>query len=508
MRLFALFFTAFVLAGRLALAGPPGPAPMPVSEPVAELEPRDIYLGQSLMLRVYIPGEATAVITVPRLADWTVVPRGRVHGLRGPGTGDPVTAYRFELIPRRDGRLTVPALTVESGGRTSRTAPLEALVRPRPTPPKALAGHDVFLDATLSKPDPYAGEFFVYTLRLYRAVTASGISLAAPRFPDMDVTPLPGQRDGEIEFAGRRYAVTEAEYLLTAASPGQAAIPPATVVCRGVPGKGGAAVDLTVKGPAVPVTVRALPDYAGDAPFTGLVGRMTLASRLDAGAPGREAVYTLTLAGRGNLADAPPPPVVPPAGGTVRFLEATGGGDAGRSGYVGQRTFRYAVSAAKPGDYVFGPTRLAVFDPASGRYAVIEAPAQTYRVLAAASVPADPSLAPPLRHVAGDKGGRGALSWPWRLVLALLPPLAYALTFLPRRPRRARATFAGSPFALAEALRDRLDRAAGKGGECPPAAVIALRRLDAVLYDGRPVSDRELGQAVDAAAKALAELEA
>ncbi|EFL52445.1 hypothetical protein DesfrDRAFT_0934 [Solidesulfovibrio fructosivorans JJ]] len=504
MRLFSFIIAALLLAGSVAFAGPPGP----VATPTAELDPRDISLGQSLMLRVYIPGEATAVITVPRLADWTVVPRGRVHGLLGPGAGEPVTAYRFELIPVRTGRLAVPALTVETGGRTFRTAPLEGLVRPRPTPPKALAGRDVFLDASLSKAEPYAGEFFVYTLRLYRAVAASGIHLTPPRFPDMEVLPLPGQRDGEIEFAGRRYAVTEADYLLTAATPGQATIPPATVVCRGVPGKGGAAVDVTVKGPAVPVTVRSLPAYAGDAPFAGLLGRMTLSSRLDAGAPGRDAVYTLTLAGRGNLADAPPPPVVAPAGATVRFLDAEGGGDAGRSGYVGQRTFRYAVSAAKPGEYVFGPARLAVFDPVDGRYAVIEAPARTYRLPAAASVPADPSLAPPLRHVADGAQGRGALSWPWRLVLALLPPLVYALTFLPRRPRSRRAVFAGSPSSLAEALRDRLDRAAGQGGECPPAAVAALRRLDAVLYDGRPVSDREFAEAVDAAVRVLAEFEA
>ena len=503
------FFMLWVFCCCVALCCVPALALAAADGPTAELDPREIYLGQSLMLRVTIPGEATAVISVPTLADWTVVPRGRIHGLRGTGgdDGEPVTAYRFELVPRRAGTLAVPALRVETDGKTFETAPLTALVRPRPTPPKALSGRDILLDAALSRPEPYAGEAFVYTLRLYRSVPATGIRLVPPRFPDMDVVPLPGQRDGEIEAGGRHYAVTEADYLLTAAAPGAVRIPPATVVCQGVPGKGGAVADVTAKGPELPVTVRPLPAYApgdGGAPFTGLVGVMRLDARLLAATPGREAVYALTLSGRGNLEQATPPAVPASLGSDVRFLEAQTGGDTGRSGFVGQRVFRYAVSADRPGDHVLGPVRLVVFDPAAGLYATIEAPEVTLRVPASPAAPADPSLAPPLRRVA-DAPGTGPLSWPWRLLLALLPPGVYGLTFVPRGAHRGRrhATYAGSPAALAEALRERLART--EPGE-NAAAVAALRGLDAVLYGNGPVDAAARGAAADAAARVLREL--
>lgn len=499
------------------MAAIPGALAAP-GAPVAALDPQDISLGQSLMLRVSIPGEVTAAITVPDMADWTVVPRGRVHGLGGPDgqAGQEVTAYRFELVPRRSGTLAVPGLDVEMGGQTYRTAPLTALVRPRPTPPRTLAGQDIFLEAVLSRPAPYSGESFVYTLRLYRAVPAESIRLVPPRLAAMEVTPLPGQRDGEIVAAGRRYAVTEADYLLVGTTPGRTLIPPAEVVCRGVPGKGGAALDLTAKSPAVTVSVRPLPMYvpvSGEIPFTGLVGgRMTLVSRLDGGDAGRGAVYTLTLAGRGNLRDAAPPPVVAPEGLALRLLDVTGGGDSGRSGYVGQRVFRYAVRADKPGDYTLGPVRLAVFDPTAGRYVVVEAPARNYIVPAASPVPADPALAPPLRHRPGSRL-HALPSWPWRLTLALLPPLAFVLTVLPVRRdpgKREGRTFDGPPTALAEALRERLERRLGhaeaREGPAVDAAVLALRNLDAILYSGRPVTDRERETVSLAAVRAFEEL--
>ena len=92
--------------------------------------------------------------------------------------------------------------------------------------------------------------------------------------------------------------------------------------------------------------------------------------------------------------------------------------------------------------------------------------------------------------------------------MALLPPVVYGLTFVPRGAHRGRAqaAYAGSPAALAEALRDRLARTGPGDRKAGPAAVAALRRLDAVLYGSEPVDAAARGAAVDAAAQALREL--
>jgi hypothetical protein len=488
----------------------------------AEVEAREVYLGQSIMLRVLVPGDAPAEVAMPELADCTVTPRGLVRGNRGED-GAVVAAYRFELTPRRVGECRVPALRVTAGGETGLTAPVAVRVLPRPTPPKGLAGRDLYVDAALAPESPYVGQPARYTVILYRAVAVEAVRVSPPGMSGVagaTLDPLPGQRDGEIEAGGRRYAVTEVEYRLTARLPGRLALPPASVVFQGVAataalrGVAGTAAtrDATVAGPALAVTVRPLPAYDGPVPFTGLVGRLELAARIeDEAGPGRDAVYVLTLSGRGNLGEAAPPALSPPPGVTARLLPAEEApGDAARgAGEGGGRVFRYALAASGPGDYVLPGPQLAVFDPEAGAYRVASAGPVTLRV---GAPPPDPALAPPLRHDPRTAPSAPP-SWPWRLGLGLLPLALYGLTFLPRPARRTSAAVPATPTAVAEALRQALDRpragirAGDRRSEDREAGRQALDDLDRLLYGGGPAGPAALDAAVARAAKILRRLE-
>lgn len=496
--LFLLFWMVALFLGSLgpnrAVAQPAPPAP----DVLAEVDPRELYLGQSLTLRVLIDGDALAVIDVSGLADFTVIPRGRVLGTRG-ADGETVAAYRFELTPRRTGELVVPALPVESGGARRMTAPVPVRVLARPTPPSALSGQDLLLDASLSRDAPYVGEAFVYNLRLYRAVAASGISLAPPEFPGFAVAPLPGQHDGEIEVAGRRYAVAEVQYLLTPLRVGRAVIAPPTALCRGVApkGKAGPAKDVTVAGRGLTVTVRPVPAYVGPAAFTGLIGRLELSARLEDARsdPGSEAIYSLTLAGRGNIADYTAPELQPPNGVTARTLPAETSGAYVPTGFSGQRVFRYGLTAARPGDYLLPAVTWTVFDPEAGTYRTVSAPALTFR---AAPTPAgDPKLAPPLRHGLGAPND-APLSWPWRLVLGLTPVTIFGtIRFYRSLPfGYGQPPEKTSPVSLAEDLRQALARADPSTAAYGEGAT-ALAQLDRLLYAGETVPPQTLDAAVD-----------
>ena len=475
---------AWALACLLAVA--PGVAGAGEVGVTATVEPGVGVVGRGLTLRVTVPGRDTATIDVPDMADWTVIPRGRALGARGED-GEPVSAYRFELVPRRAGTLAVPALTVETGGARTRTPPLAVRVRPRPEPPAALAGQDVFLDAIVSEESPYAGQAFVYTVRLYRAVPAAGVSLTPPAFAGCVADPLPGQRDGEARAGGKAYVTAEVDYLLAPLRAGTLAIAPPGARIRGL---GKASGETVLAGPQRPVAVRPLPPYAGAAPFTGLVGRMVLQSRLAADAGSGEAVYELALSGRGNLDAAAPPALSLPPGLAARALPGESAVQPTLAGSEGERIFRYALTAATPGTYTLPAVSLAVFDPEEGRYVTVEAPPRAF-VAAPQGAPAP--VAPPLTSVSSGQGA--ALDWtawaawadslPWRVALGILPPLLFALTFLPRRRRRlARATQAQDPAAVAEALRRAL-RAAGDPSRAPwPEAGAALARLDRLLYSG------------------------
>jgi hypothetical protein len=78
-----------------------------------------------------------------------------------------------------------------------------------------LDGQDIALQAVVSTAEPVVGEAFRYTLRLLRTRALTQAAVAPPEFPGFTVEALPGQRDTAITVAGRRYAVTELEYLLT-----------------------------------------------------------------------------------------------------------------------------------------------------------------------------------------------------------------------------------------------------------------------------------------------------
>jgi hypothetical protein len=485
---------AWALACLLAAA--PGFAGAGEAGVTATVEPGVGVVGRGLTLRVTVPGRDTATIDVPDMADWTVIPRGRALGARGED-GEPVSAYRFELVPRRAGTLAVPALTVETGGARTQTPPLAVRVRPRPAPPAALAGQDAFLDATVSEENPYVGQAFVYTVRLYRAVPAAGVSLAPPAFAGCVADPLPGQRDGEARAGGKAYVTAEVDYLLAPLRAGTLAIAPPEARIRGL---GKASGETVLAGPQRAVAVRPLPPYAGAAPFTGLVGRMALQSRLAADAGSGEAVYELTLSGRGNLDAAAPPALSLPPGLSARALPGESAVQPTLAGPEGERTFHYALTAATPGTFTLPAVSLAVFDPEEGRYVIVEAPPRAF-VAAPQGAPAP--VAPPLSPVSSGRGmspdrAAWAESLPWRVAFGICPPLLFVLTFLPRRRRRvARATEAQEPAAVAESLRRAL-RAAEDASRAPcPEAGAALARLDRLLYSGEECDAAALDAARD-----------
>jgi hypothetical protein len=470
------------------------------AEVTAEIDPREIYLGQSLTLRVLVPGDALAVIDVSGIADMTVIPRGRVLGARGSG-GEVVAAYRFELVPRRVGELMVPSLAVETGGTRRLTGPVTARVLPRPTPPNTLSGQDLLLDAVSGRDTPYVGEAFPYTLRLYRAVAAAAIHLAPPDFPGFSVVPLPGQRDGEIEAAGRRYVVAEVDYLLTPLRPGRVVLPRPTALCRGVAGK---TKDATLSGPSLPLSVRPLPPYDGPAVPTGLIGRMELAAGLEdaPGNSGREIVYVLTLSGRGNLKDFSAPALPLPDGLTAKPLPAEASGGYGPTGYAGQRIFRFVLTAEHPGEYLLPAVAWAVFDPEAGSYRTAAAQALSFR--AALTPDTIPGLVPPLLHGPDAPAARPP-GWPQGVFLALLPIALFVATLFrrPRHPKEQAGAIAPPPAALAEALRKALDTSPDRSSTAWQKAAACLAGLDRLLYAGEPTDAATIEAATTAARQAL-----
>lgn len=471
------------------------PAPRAAAGVTAEVEPRETEFGQPVVLRVRVTGEAPADIDLSPLAAFSVIPRGRALGTRTEaGRVVPVAAYRFELSPRRDGDLEIPPLAVTQDGLTVHTPALRVLVRPRAGPPPELAGQDLLLTARVGTDEPFVGERFRYTLRLFRLVAVESATISPPEFPDFAVTPLPGQRDSEVTFGGRRYAVTEVAYQLTARRDGRVTLGPGTAVCREAPApdRPGGGRTRTVTGPERTVTVRPLPPFAGPGRFAGVLAGATLTARLEAPGNGQGPgpVLAVTVTGQGDLAAVGAPSLALPRGQRSRTLPP-GEPEPAR------RTFRYALGLAPPDSREIPEATLTVFDPIRAAYLTLRAKPETPVPAVAKDTP------PPLPELsAAATEGTDLPSWPLALLGVLAGPTGYLALRL-RQARRSRLEVAArtTPSALAEALRDLASR---PGGGDDAGIRDILRRLDRLLYSGQPADPKALAATMDEARRVLA----
>jgi hypothetical protein len=482
----------------------PGPALAGVT---AEVEPRDVEQGDPVVLRVLVDGEAPADIDVSGITDFTVTPRGRALGTKDPaGLAVPVAAYRFELLPRRTGELVIPSLAVTEGGQVVHTPAFRVRVRPRPIPPRDLAGQDLALYAVVSTAEPFVGEQFLYTLRLYRLRAVETVAITPPDFPGFVATPLPGQRDGEVTVVGRRFATTEVDYLLRPTRPGRVTLGPGSATCQEAvdPGRARGSRTRTCAGPSLVLTVRPLPPFPGPGHFSGLVGRVELAARLAAPDPGQgpEPVLVATLTGQGNLPEvAPPVPILPP-GQTARPLPPRDEGTLGPAGYQGTRTFRYALSVAPPDSLALPEIVLPVFDPAKAVYVTLRAKPAILSPLTPARPGQEANRPLPLPPTADHE--TAPPSWPALLAGALIGPALYLAADLRiRRRRKSPSPNPPAPSVLAEALRQAVLEHPDRD---QIAARQALERLDRLLYSGQPADAATLLAATREASRHLAEL--
>ncbi|MCK4577695.1 MAG: BatD family protein, partial [Candidatus Marinimicrobia bacterium] len=93
------------------------------------------------------------------------------------GTVSSVSSYQWTLLPKKAGRLVIPALSVRVDGKTRRTNPVTVNVQSVATargPGKTSKQSNLFLEATIDIEHPYRGQQVTVTWTLYTQVSISG----------------------------------------------------------------------------------------------------------------------------------------------------------------------------------------------------------------------------------------------------------------------------------------------------------------------------------------------
>ena len=337
--------------------------------------------------------------------------------------------------------------------------------RRRPAAPATRA--KVILRALAEPAEAWAGQQIVWRLMLDTQTDVSGFRpRALPDFAGFWAreVPLPDRPRPEwVDVDGERFGrVTMTARALFPLRAGEFVIPAveADIVARQVEVDwfGGLGRDEPLRRASSPVSVRVRALPPPPAGFSGVVGALTLAARLEPPeiAAGQAATLVVTAAGDGNLRALTVPALALPDGlrGFPPSTASREEVDAGRLRTTVE--WRYVLLADRPQAFVVPALELVHFDPARGEYAIARGAPVTLAVRPGSAAPLPAATSPPAPELAappesGDRGGRRVALAAAALAVALLVAAARYLAGRRERGLAARELARAVAAARAEA---------------------------------------------------------
>ena len=340
---------------------------------------------ESIHLTVTIEG-GKGEIDTSVIKDFSVVSRGTGSSVRIiNGKTTRKTTSNFILIPLKNGALKIPPLSVKIDGELLKTREISIIVSPESA--ESSAKKDLFVSASVSKNSPYAGEQIIYTFKLFSLVRIGNLRFQKPEFSGFTARQIGESRTYQKVIEGRRFDVTELDYLLVSATSGIKTIDPALLGCDVIQRKENRTFGfdsffndqffgnlnskpVVLRTDPITVNVKSLPENSTGVDFSGLVGQFQMTAEIDSRIlkTGDSTTLSVTITGNGNIMDEEVPGIKVPDG----FKEYRDAPEEtiglGRNGYSGSKTFRSAIVALEPGEYKIESIDMVYFDPEKERY--------------------------------------------------------------------------------------------------------------------------------------------
>ncbi len=363
------------------------PALSQAAEIKAFVDRKHAALGESIRLTVSVSDGQGAVDTSP-IRDFKVLSGATSTSIQiTNGRTSRESSYNYTLIPLKQGRLKIPALTVAVDGRRYSTR--EIIVQVSKRPQTNANNRDVFAEAHISNPNPFEGEQIVYTLKFCNAVRITNPKFRkSPEFPGFTAKKIEPDKSYRTVISGREYNITELTYVLVPLGPGEKTIESAIIKCdiverrrrrRNSPFDSFFDDSFLNRSDLKPATVMTdpliirvmpLPDYTGDVKFSGLVGRFGMRADLENNKlkVGDSTTLSVIISGIGNIMDAEKPEFIVPKEFKVYEDNPEENINLDMSGYSGEKIFRTAIVPMKEGNYSLAPVKLSYFNIDKGQY--------------------------------------------------------------------------------------------------------------------------------------------
>ncbi|MFH1699942.1 MAG: BatD family protein [Candidatus Zixiibacteriota bacterium] len=330
---------------------------------------------------------------------------------------------------------------------------------------------EVFMTAEVDKTEAYVDEQITLSVKFYRLSRISNpqAQYDAPSVTDFWPIDIPPQKTYNQIINGKEYAVVELRQALFPTKPGKLTIGPARITAS-IPERQGQrnrdpfslfdniftpTKRVQIKSNSVTINVKPLPAAGKTGEFSGAVGDYRITASVDKSEVEVNEAITLTvkIAGRGNTRSIPEPQF--PSLDNFRFEKSSSDLKPANIGNEigGTKTFEYLLIPKLPGVQTIEPLELTFFDPAAGRYRVVQTSTITFNVkqgelTAGSDIPYNPVAdqiidlhATDIRHIRTENGslypiGRVLLTSPYFLCAVALPAMILLGGFVDVRRRQ------------------------------------------------------------------------
>ena len=302
--------------------------------------------------------------------------------------------YSYQVVPQKNGKFTIPPITVEADGKTYSTQPVGLTVQPSSSANgDEDAEKQAFAELVVPKKTLYLGESIPVEFRLY---VDARIRWQYESLPDLGgegwaKQKMPEPRSDQVERNGREYDLLTFKTLVTPSRAGKLTLGPSEIqfqarIPRAERSRGAqdpfggifndpffsAMREIKVKAPAVEVTVKPLPQTGKPADFSGAVGQFQFTAE---GSPnqvkiGDPITMKLRVAGKGSFDRVTAPVLTDPTGWRTYPPSSSFQAD-DTLNFTGAKTFEMAVipEAKKTAMPEF---HFSFFDPAAEKYVTLK----------------------------------------------------------------------------------------------------------------------------------------
>lgn len=198
----------------------------------ASVDRSTVSRGESIMLRLSLEGAS------PKKApDLSVLSKD--FEVYSTGTSQQTTIingrmsssvdWNVTLIPMKEGRFTIPSISMQSGDGMVNTSPIQVTVSQSAPTANAVTGQaaaDVFVKADISKTSPYQGEPVILTVKMVARKSIANIDVEKPEIQNAIIEQLGDATLSDVVMNGERVKKIVVQYRVTPLSDGAVTIPP------------------------------------------------------------------------------------------------------------------------------------------------------------------------------------------------------------------------------------------------------------------------------------------